>query len=120
MIAYSIVGTTDLARAGAFFDELLKEWGATRVMDSERMIYWMSENGGPGFAVAIPFDEQPACVGNGSMVALSASSPEQVDRVYQKAIELGGRCEGKPGKRDVTYAGYFRDLDGNKFNVISY
>ena len=120
MIAYTIVGTNDLARAGAFYDALLEEWAVSRVMESDRMIYWMAENGGPGFAVAIPFDEQSACIGNGSMIALAASSPEQVDRIYQKAIELGGSCEGKPGKRDVTYAGYFRDLDGNKLNVISY
>ena len=42
---------------------------------------------------------------------------------YDKAIELGATCEGQPGFRpqDATsgfYAGYFRDLDGNKLNAF--
>ena len=53
------------------------------------------------------------------MVALVGNSTEMVDRVYAKAIELGGTCEGPPGPRiDGFYAGYFRDLDGNKLNVF--
>ena len=55
-----------------------------------------------------------------ALVALAATSQEQVDAIYNKAIELGASCEGKPGQRGVAYAAYFRDLDGNKFNVISY
>jgi predicted lactoylglutathione lyase len=40
--------------------------------------------------------------------------------VYEKALELGGTDEGAPGLRgDFFYAGYFRDLDGNKLNVFS-
>jgi predicted lactoylglutathione lyase len=53
------------------------------------------------------------------MVALAASSKAQVDALYQKAIALGARDEGKPGQRgDGFYAGYFRDLDGNKLNAF--
>ena len=42
---------------------------------------------------------------------------------YNKALELGGTCEGKPGFRPESndsgfYAGYFRDLDGNKLNAF--
>jgi len=34
-------------------------------------------------------------------------------------MELGGADEGPPGLRmDGFYAGYFRDLDGNKLNVF--
>ena len=52
------------------------------------------------------------------MVALGADSRDTVDRVYAKAIELGGSDEGAPGQRfDGFYAAYFRDLDGNKLNV---
>jgi predicted lactoylglutathione lyase len=53
------------------------------------------------------------------MVALAAASPEQVDAVYAKAIELGAKDEGAAGPRgDTFYAGYFRDPDGNKLNVF--
>jgi predicted lactoylglutathione lyase len=66
-----------------------------------------------------PFDKKPATVGNGVMVALAARSKEQVDAVHRKALELGGKDEGAPGPRgDGFYAGYFRDLDGNKLNAF--
>ena len=39
--------------------------------------------------------------------------------MYAKAIELGGKDEGEPDLRmDNFYAGYFRDLDGNKLNAF--
>ncbi len=119
MINYVTLGTNDLQRAGAFFDDLLSIWGARRAMESERIIFWMPSSGGPGISVCLPFDGQAASIGNGSMVALSAENPEQVDDIYTKAIALGAECEGKPGPRgEQAYAGYFRDLDGNKFNAF--
>ena len=43
----------------------------------------------------------------------------KVDAVYKKAMELGAKDEGPVGPRgDNFYAGYFRDLDGNKLNVF--
>lgn len=53
------------------------------------------------------------------MVALLASSKAQVDAVHKKALELGAKDEGAPGPRGAGfYAGYFRDLDGNKLNCF--
>ncbi len=53
------------------------------------------------------------------MTALVVDSAEMVHKVYDKAIELGGKDEGPAGPRsDEFYAGYFRDLDGNKLNVF--
>ena len=38
--------------------------------------------------------------------------------MHARALELGGTDEGAPGERwPGFYAGYFRDLDGNKLNV---
>jgi predicted lactoylglutathione lyase len=46
-------------------------------------------------------------------------SQEKVHAVHRKALELGGTDEGPPGARSPEfYAGYFRDLDGNKLNVF--
>ena len=68
---------------------------------------------------SMTLDGKPATVGNGMMVALAASSKEQVDAIYKKALELGGTDEGKPGPRGGNfYAAYFRDLDGNKLNAF--
>jgi predicted lactoylglutathione lyase len=67
-----------------------------------------------------PYDGKPATVGNGVMVALAAGSRDNVDALYRKAMELGGKDEGPPGPRGHSgfYAAYFRDLDGNKLNAF--
>jgi predicted lactoylglutathione lyase len=53
------------------------------------------------------------------MVALEASSQEQIHRLYEIALANGGTCEGPPGPRgDSFYAAYFRDPDGNKLNAF--
>jgi len=70
-------------------------------------------------AIIKPFDGKPATVGNGVMVALAAASKAQVDAIHAKALALGGADEGAPGPRGPGfYAGYFRDLDGNKLNAF--
>ncbi|MDH3787754.1 MAG: VOC family protein [Xanthomonadales bacterium] len=120
MIGYVTLGTNDLPRAVAFYDELLAELGASRFMEFEDVfVAWAVEPDQPGISVTKPFNGKPATPGNGTMVALAVGSKELVHKVYDKAIELGGTDEGPAGPRsDGFYAGYFRDLDGNKLNVF--
>jgi catechol 2,3-dioxygenase-like lactoylglutathione lyase family enzyme len=115
MIGYVTIGTNDLPRAAAFYDALLAELGARRLMEYERGYSYGVSMQQPGLGLVKPFDGQPATVGNGVMVALAVDSPARVDRVHAKALALGGTDEGPAGPRgDGFYAGYFRDLDGNK------
>ncbi len=115
MIGYTVLGTNDLPRATAFYDALLAEFGAKRVMELPRGYIWAAAPNQPMFGVMTPFDGGPATVGNGCMVALPAKDKAQVDRVHARAIELGATCEGEPGQRMPTFYGaYFRDPDGNK------
>ena len=118
MLAYATLGTADLAKAAAFYDEVLGVLGAKRFMEEpDYFIAWGNSDTGAGLGITYPFDKQAATVGNGTMVALGAGSREQVDAVYNKAIALGGSDEGAPGQRSPGfYAAYFRDLDGNKLN----
>lgn len=124
MIGYVTLGTKNLDKAVEFYDALLAAIGATRFMqEDDYFVAWATSPEQPSLAVSVPFDKNPASVGNGTMVALLMDSPEQVDAVYKKAIELGGSCEGEPGFRPEEassgfYAGYFRDLDGNKLNAF--
>ena len=120
MIGYVTLGTNDLKRAVAFYDELLSVMGAGRFMEVEDIfVAWAVSPDKPGISVTKPFDGNPATVGNGMMVALAVDSKEMVHKVYDKAIELGGQDEGPAGPRgDEFYAGYFRDLDGNKLNAF--
>jgi catechol 2,3-dioxygenase-like lactoylglutathione lyase family enzyme len=118
MLAYSTLGTRDLAKAAEFYDQVLAPLGAKRFMEEpDYFIAWGNSEQGAGLGITYPFNKEAATVGNGCMVALGASSREQVDAVYNKAIELGGSDEGAPGQRyPGFYAAYFRDLDGNKLN----
>jgi catechol 2,3-dioxygenase-like lactoylglutathione lyase family enzyme len=119
MIGYVTVGTNDLPRAARFYDELLGLLGAKRFMEFDTFIAWAVAPDKPGLAATKPFDGNPATVGNGVMVALEVNSKEMVDKVYNKAIALGAKDEGPAGPRmENFYAGYFRDLDGNKLNVF--
>jgi len=119
MIGYVTLGTDDIPRAAAFYDQLLELVGAKRFMESDRFVAWGVAPDKPMLGVIRPFDKKPASAGNGVMVALVVDSIEKVHQVYDKAIELGARDEGPAGPRmEGFYAGYFRDLDGNKLNVF--
>ena len=121
MIGYVTLGTNNLERAVAFYDELFATIGAGRFLETEQFVAWCKSPESPGVSVTKPFDGQPATVGNGVMVAIMLDSTDEVDAFYQKALELGATCEGAPGLRgemDGFYAGYFRDLDGNKLNAF--
>ena len=122
MIGYVTLGTNDKPRAEKFYDELLKEIGGSRFMETEQFTAYATEPGKPGIGITIPYDKKPATVGNGVMVALDVGSIEKVNAIYKKAIALGAKDEGKPGPRGDHgfYAGYFRDLDGNKLNAFCF
>jgi catechol 2,3-dioxygenase-like lactoylglutathione lyase family enzyme len=119
MIGYVTFGTNDLPRAAAFYDALLAELGAKRLMEFPNGIVWGTSMTQPSLGLMKPYDGQAATRGNGTMVALVVETPAQVDAVYAKAMSLGAQDEGPAGPRgDSFYAGYFRDPDGNKLNVF--
>lgn len=119
MIGYVTLGTNKFDEAAKFYDELLGTLGARRFMEADTFIAWSTGPGAPSISIAKPFDGEPATVGNGVMVAIVVDSRDKVDALYAKALELGGSDEGAPGQRmDNFYAGYFRDLDGNKLNAF--
>ena len=119
MIGYVTLGTRDLPRAVKFYDAIAKEMDTPRFMEFETFVAWARKDGPPGVAVTLPFDKKPATWGNGVMVALQAKDPDQVKRLYDLALSMGGTDEGPPGDRGGGfYAAYFRDLDGNKLNAF--
>jgi predicted lactoylglutathione lyase len=118
MIGYVTLGTKDLAKAAVFYDALAKELDTGRMFENDKFIAWGTPGGGAGIGLTYPFDGNTATVGNGVMVALAAKDQAHVDRIYQCALAHGGSDEGAPGRRGGFYAGYFRDLDGNKLNAF--
>lgn len=120
MIGYQMVGTNNYDKAVEFYDALMKDLGAGRFMETEgSFVAWARDPNQPGFSVCKPENGKEATFGNGSMTAFAVETPEQVDKLYAKAMELGATDEGPAGPRgNGFYAGYCRDLDGNKFNFF--
>lgn len=121
MIGYVTLGTNDLDKARAYYDALLGELGAKRLMEMEEngfTLYGIDMTT-PSIAINRPYNGEAAQPGNGNMIALQMQERAQVDAFYNKAIELGGSDEGVPGVRGdegpmAFYAAYFRDPEGNK------
>ena len=120
MIGYQTVGTNKLDKAIAFYDALLGEIGAQRVMQEDDFVLWSAGEGAPGFCVHVPENGKTATIGNGSMTAFHLDGPAMVDKMYALAMTLGASDEGPAGPRGDGgfYAGFCRDLDGNKFSFF--
>jgi len=114
---YFVVGTNNMEAAISFYDSLFEQTELNQVLATDRMTYWQGADF--AFAVAIPFDEQPATNGNGTMVGFGVESQAEVERLHKKALVLRGTCEGEPNQRGPMFSAYVRDLDKNKL-VFSY
>lgn len=118
MISYITLGSNDLKTSAAFFDALFGAINGTRAYSLDNMIGYSFGPEKPKIIVTSPYDGETASHGNGTMVALAAKDRDQVDTVHALALELGATDEGAPGNRGARfYGGYFRDPDGNKFNI---
>ncbi len=87
-------------------------WGAYVDSGQFELALWLCE----------PFNGQPPAAGNGTMVALRATSWQQVQTFHQQALLHGGTSEGEPGLRPhygaEFYVAYVRDPDGNKLAAV--
>jgi catechol 2,3-dioxygenase-like lactoylglutathione lyase family enzyme len=90
MLGYATIGTNDLPRALAFYDALLGEVGAKRLMETPHgfTMYGVTLRK-PALAVTPPYDGKKATPGNGNMLALSLDARASVDALYKKAMRLG-------------------------------
>ena len=114
LVGYATVGTNNKSKAIAFYNPIMKELGASQFFSNEKMNCWALDQTYL-FAVAKPYDDNEATVGNGMMIGLPLDSSSKVDELHALALSLGGLDEGPPGQRGGGFYGaYFRDLDGNK------
>ena len=111
---YFVVGTNNIEASTKFYDMLFEQTELNQTFSTERMTFWQGGDEDSAFAAAIPFNEEPATNGNGTMVGFSVGSTEEVKRLHGKALELGGTCEGAPNQRGPRFSAYVRDLDKNK------
>lgn len=126
MFHYVTVGTNDLTRAGIFYDAALKTVGMVRKLTNERELgYGLAAQDGimreRFFYVVKPYLEYPATWGNGTLIALRATSRKMVEAFHAAAIANGGTDDGAAGLRPYHanfYSCYVRDPDGNKLSAV--
>lgn len=118
-ICHASIGTNDLVSAKAFYQPLLAVLEIELVSEYSHALAF--GKGYPEFWVQIPFDKQPMSAGNGVHFGFVATSKQQVESFYQKAISLGASCNGKPGPRPEYGEPYFGcfvvDPEGNKIEA---
>ena len=119
MLAYIMVGSSNLKRSAKFYDAALAPLGLVQAGGTDRYLGYGPKNAPQKaqFYVTKPYNRKAATSGNGTMIALVAKSRRAVDAFHAAALANGGTDEGKPGPRpaDATnYVAYARDPDGNK------
>ena len=124
MIGYVMFGTSNIKESTKFYDLVLSHLGMIKVeIDDNYVGYAISRNSEKViFYITKPFNNEIASFGNGTMIALQASSNTIVDKCHAAALNNGAVNEGFPGLRDGygnIYYSYFRDLDNNKICIYS-
>ena len=73
---YCVLGTNDMEESIKFYDSLFEQTELNKVLSTERMTFWQCEDF--TFAIAKPFNCEPASNGNGTMIGLNVGSIEEV------------------------------------------
>ena len=110
------VGTNDLDKVRSFYDAVLAPLGYKRLSDLGNSGSGWGESV-PEFFVLRPANGKPATHANGGTISFLAPNRAAVAAFHKAALSAGGVDEGAVGPRGWApnaYAGYVRDLDGNK------
>lgn len=121
MLHYVTLGTNDLSRARRFYAPVLDCLGITSLQDGATETgYGLTADGVIRLFVTQPYDAAAANHGNGSMIALAASTRAAVTAFHAAALGNGGTDEGAPGLRYSAhfFSCYVRDPDGNKLSAV--
>ena len=119
MLAYVMVGSSNLKRSAKFYDAALAPLGLARSGGGDRYVGYAPKSAPAKsqFYVTRPYNRKAASAGNGTMISLKAKSRRAVEAFHAAALAAGGTDEGKPGPRPAdgsNYVAYVRDPDGNK------
>ncbi|HET9102129.1 MAG TPA: VOC family protein [Solirubrobacteraceae bacterium] len=109
---------SDLARARRFYDPIFHALGARPILESEHAVAY----GVNGPVIWFVVRGRAPGPGYGHM-ALQASGKAAVDAAHRAGLENGGSDDGAPGQRPTYgrryYAGYLRDPDGLRVEIVS-
>ena len=121
MFSHVMIGTNDLDKAKAFYDNLLATLEVRPARVDGHRIFYITKTG--VFSVSKPINGEPATAANGGTIGFACNSPDQVDKWHAAGIANGGKtCENPPGIREGSagklYLAYLRDPDGNKLCAL--
>ncbi len=122
-VSHITLGSNDIPRAALFYEAVLGILGFEPVpMGADDVLLFEKNGSPPSLFICTPVDGQPASRGNGTHIAFNADTREQVHAFHERALALGGTCEGPPGPRPHYgpdyYSAYVRDPDGNKLQAV--
>jgi len=120
IISHVSIGTSDLARAVAFYDAVLPALGCRKLFEYPGAVAYGKQF--PEFWVQTPIDGQPATVGNGTHFCFIAASKEAVHAFHEAALAACATDDGAPGPRPEYaksyYGAFARDPDGHKIEAV--
>ena len=105
MIGFVMVGTNNLDKAINFYDILLDAIELKRVVTNDKYAGYASKEKPEQveFYVTNPVNKDKATFGNGTQISFLVHSKDLVNNFYNTGIKLGGKDEGAPGIRSVSY-----------------
>jgi catechol 2,3-dioxygenase-like lactoylglutathione lyase family enzyme len=119
MFDHVSIGVSDIKRAGAFYDAVLKPLDVTRLSDGDNALGYGEKNAGL-WLLASQKPVNPD-MESGLHFCFQAKSRAAVDAFHAAALKAGGKDNGKPGVRaDYSpkyYAAFVVDPDGYRIEA---
>lgn len=119
------LGVKDVERSVRFYEAL--GWPCSPDSDPKMCTFMVTDNIALGLveydflAKDALLPTEPMHRYNGFTMAINGKSAEEVDALFDRAIEAGGTCQQKPQWKDWGgydgYSGYFLDPDGYVWEV---
>lgn len=120
MLGHVSFGVKDLARAGVFYDAVLRPLGWIRLWDDPRGLGYGRPGEGEKLNLFPHADARPP--GPGFHLAFDAPDQASVDAFHAAALAAGGTDRGAPGLRraysPTYYAGFVMDPDGHRLEAV--
>ena len=88
MFSHVMIGTNDLDKAKAFYDNLLTTLEVRPARVDGHRIFYITKTG--VFSVTKPINGEAATPANGGTIGFAANSPEQVNAWHAAGIAAGG------------------------------
>ena len=116
MFAFTTIATSHWYDAKKFYDELFSIIHIKSFFEEDGLRGYGTEESQPYFSIRETNGLHKPSTSDSAVIALNCGTPNRVNLLYNKAIELGAIGEEKPSGQEggMYYSASIRDLDGNK------